>query len=152
MEPETVERDVLELLQPIAQSEDAVVELVRLRARGSQTSLQVIVDRGRGVDSLPLDQVADLSRLFSEALDSADPVGGSYDLEVSTPGAESELRELRHYKRNLGRKLRVKLKTGEKLEGTLAGVSPLSFQLDTPSGRREISFQEVRRARPRVTF
>lgn len=152
MDPEVVEQNVLGLLRPIARRSGAIVESVALRVRGGETSLEITVDRQDGTDPLPLDEVANLSRAFSDALDAADPVEGTYSLEVSTRGAESDLNELRHYHRNLGRQLRVRLKDGEKLEGLLAGVSSQTFRLDTPQGQREIPFEEVRRARPRVTF
>ncbi len=152
METEALERSVKDLLQPVADGAGAVVESVRLRKHGAQTSLEVIVDRLEGTESLPLDDLAELSRGFSDVLDDADPIADAYSLEVSTPGAERELKESRHYQRNLGRQLRVKLKDGQKFEGILAGVGPQSFQLDTASGQREIPFEEVRRAKPRVTF
>ncbi len=152
VEAEAVEAQVLALLQPLAVTADAVVESVRLVQRGEESVLEVTVDRAEGTASLPLDDVAELSRSFSEALDTADPLTGAYTLEVGTPGAESELKALRHYQRNLGRTIRVKTVDGEKLEGQLTAVGEDSFTLRLPDGEREITFDEVRKARPRVTF
>lgn len=58
--------------------------------------------------ALSLDDVADLSRAISDALDRDEPFGGAaYVLEVSSPGVGRALREPRHYRRNVGRLLKV---------------------------------------------
>jgi N utilization substance protein A len=58
--------------------------------------------------ALSLDDVADLSRAISDALDRDEPFGGAaYVLEVSSPGVGRALREPRHYRRNVGRLLNV---------------------------------------------
>ncbi len=152
MELAETESSIVALFSPLAAELDAQVEEVRLRERENELSLEVTVDSVDGTESLSLDQVAELSRVFSDALDQEDPVSGAYSLEVGTPGAESELKTLRHYQRNLGRTLRVKLRDGEKFEGTLTGVSATSFALATDQGSKEIEFSQVRKARPRVTF
>lgn len=152
IDPVDTEAHVKGILQPLARARGAELEGVDLRIRGADTSLEVTVDRRDGTEPLTLDEVAELSRVFSDALDASDPIESAYELQVSTPGAESELKEHRHYQRNVGRQLRVKLKEGEKLEGLLTRVGEDTFTLDTPAGSREVAFDAVRKARPRVTF
>ena len=47
--------------------------------------LKVVVDRPGGLD---LDALSDATRAVSRALDEADPIAGSYTLEVTSPGLE----------------------------------------------------------------
>ena len=152
VESEQIERAVEQVLGTLVEGTDVVVEQVRLRERGADTLLEVTVDRKTGIESLPLEEVAELSRSFSAKLDEVDPVPGQYQLEVGTPGAESELKTRRHFERNLGRVLRVRLRDGEKLEGELCGVGPDAFNIRVGETIREVAFTQVRKARPRVAF
>lgn len=146
------EDEIRGLLEPLADDAGVVIDSLRLLQRGGAETLEVVVDLPSGTESLPLDKVADLSREFSEVLDAADPLPSAYVLEVTTPGAESELKTLRHYRRNLGRSLRVKLRDGEKLSGELVGAEEGSFTIATDQGLREILYNDVRKARPQVGF
>ena len=60
------------------------VELYDLEHTGG--TLKVTVDRPDGID---IDTVADATRAVSRALDEADPIPGSYHLEVSSPGLDT---------------------------------------------------------------
>ena len=74
--------------------------------------VRVTVDREGGID---LDAVAEVTRAISRALDEADPIGGRYTLEVSSPGVERTLRTPEHYQRSLDAD--VKIKTTPAFEG-----------------------------------
>ena len=49
-----------------------------------------------------------MSRALSAALDVEDPLEGSYDLEVSSPGLDRPLRTPEHFQKYAGEKVRVK--------------------------------------------
>lgn len=149
---EEVNQHLLELLQGEVGAGDLVVESAQVSRRGAETVVLVIVDRAEGTDSAEADQVAEISRLISDVLDREPPVAGSYVLEVSTPGAESELKRLRHYQRNLGRTIKVKLKGGDRVEGTLTQADPEYFTVETASGSENIAYDDVRKARPVIQF
>lgn len=66
-----------------------------------------------GTEPLTLDDVAEVSRAVSEALDATDVLGAApYVLEVSSPGVGRRLREPRHFRRNVGRLLEVTTEAG----------------------------------------
>jgi ribosome maturation factor RimP len=72
--------------------------------------LRVVVDTPPGGDhGVSLDTIALITRLVSRELDHQDPVPGRYTLEVSSPGLERTLREPRHYQREIGKDVSVKL-------------------------------------------
>ena len=96
---------VLALLEPVVSAAGFDLEDLTVSAAGKRSIVRVLVDKDGGVT---LDDVADVSRLVSEALDVADEqdptlLGTSYVLEVSSPGVDRPLTEPRHWRRNVGR-------------------------------------------------
>lgn len=67
---------------------------------GRRDVVRVTVDQDGGVD---LDQIADISRQLSEALDAiVDSEDAPFVLEVSSPGVDRPLTEARHWRRAVG--------------------------------------------------
>ena len=59
--------------------------------------------------SVGLDELADISRDISAALDVADAIAPRYHLEVSSPGLDRPLRDARDFRRFMGRAAKVHL-------------------------------------------
>ena len=68
--------------------------------------LRVLLDKEGGVDILDCEAV---SRTLSDLLDEADPIEGSYTLEVGSAGAERALKRPSDFARFLGSPVLVKL-------------------------------------------
>jgi ribosome maturation factor RimP len=99
-------------------------------AAGRRSVVRVIVDRDGGVD---LDAVADVSRTVSAALDDSDVMGSApYVLEVSSPGVDRPLTEPRHWRRAVGRMVRVTVTDVGSLTGRVvdADDDKVSFDVD----------------------
>ncbi len=99
-----------------------VLEDVAVTPAGRRRVVKVLLDRDLAdVDTvteptapLSLDEVADATRLVSEALDASDVMGEQpYTLEVSSPGVGRPLTEPRHFRRNVGRLVTVDHDGGE---------------------------------------
>jgi ribosome maturation factor RimP len=84
-----------------------------------QASLRVLVNREGGID---IGTLTELSRAVSRALDEADPVGGKYTLEVSSPGLERPLRRPDHFRGALEDRITVKTVPGSEGERRITGV------------------------------
>src|SRR3982751_6230174 len=98
------------LLAPVVAEAGADLEQGEVTPAGRRRVLRVVVDRDGGID---LDGVADLSHAVSEALDSSDVMGGQpYVLEVTSPGTDRPLTEPRHWRRAVGRLVKVDLADG----------------------------------------
>src|SRR5947208_3774369 len=104
----------------------------------SDPTLQGMAERP---DTRQLD-IADcerISRRLSELLDLADPIDGSYRLEVSSPGIDRPLTRLKDYLDWAGYEARVTL--AEPLEGrkqysgTLGGLDGQTVRLTDKTGR-----------------
>ena len=68
--------------------------------------LRVYIDHPDGVN---IEQCEAVSRPLSDKLDEADPIEGSYVLEVSSAGADRPLRKPEHFEAYLGEEVEVKL-------------------------------------------
>ena len=84
------DRQLLDLIDPIAESLGLEVVRVRLMTGSKRQRLQVMAERPSDHDS-SVEQCAKLSRAVSEVCDAADPIAGEYMLEVSSPGIDRPL-------------------------------------------------------------
>ena len=114
--------------------------------------LRVVVEAPIGADGIDSDTLADVSRAVSKALDTADPIDGEYLLEVSTPGAERELTKVGHWKRQVGRLVRVKLRAGGYVSGRVIDAGETSATIDVDGEATTIDYSDMRKARSRVDF
>ncbi len=143
---EKVESQVEELLAPLAAAQNAVVEGVSLTGEGNNQVLTVTVDMERVGADLSSDQVAQLAREFSLALDKKDPIDGAYTLEVTSPGADRQLTNLRQYRRSVGKQVKVVLRNDDKVDGTISEVDLDGFKVETAHGERTVAFDDVKKA------
>jgi ribosome maturation factor RimP len=104
---------IREIAKRVADSSGLEVVDVELRGGGKSRMLRIIIDKSDGVTH---QDCADLSREVGTILDVEDAVpGGSYVLEVSSPGLDRKLVRPGDYERFTGS--RVKLTTREPDKG-----------------------------------
>ena len=114
----------------------------------------VIID---GDDGVSIDHCADLSREVSKALDDSNMVIDSYVLEVTTPGLDQPLKLQRQYKKNIGRKMRIKI-SDKVVEGKLVAVSDNGITVEQGDGKKiekavvELKFSEIDKSIVLVSF
>ncbi|MFY1669187.1 ribosome maturation factor RimP [Plantactinospora sp. WMMB334] len=97
------------VIEPVVTAAGYDLEDLSVSRAGRRYVVRVVVDGDGGVS---LDAVADVSRLLSKALDEAEETGGDlvageYQLEVSSPGVDRPLTQPRHWRRNVGRLVKV---------------------------------------------
>jgi ribosome maturation factor RimP len=115
-----------------------------------------MVDADNGIG---IDEFSEISRKLSGLLDESGLIDGKYSLEVSSPGIDQPLKSVRQYRKNVGRKLKIKSK-GEILEGTLESVSEnfVELALVIGTGKKketsivQIPFSEIEKAFVLVSF
>ena len=142
---------VLALLEPVVSGAGYDLEDLSVSAAGKRSVVRVLVDKDGGIT---LDDVADVSRLVSEALDAADEqdptlLGTSYVLEVSSPGVDRPLTEPRHWRRNVGRLVVASLRDGSTAEGRITAADDGGVTLDE---QRVLGWDDVARGAVQVEF
>jgi ribosome maturation factor RimP len=96
---------IADVIRPVIAAAGMDLESVRVTAAGRRRLLRVVVDSDRGVS---LDDAAAVSRELSAALDMVAVMGDfPYTLEVSSPGVDRPLTDPRHWRRAVGRLVRV---------------------------------------------
>jgi len=107
-------------------------------------------ERPQGVS---IDAISLLTRLLSREFDHAEPLPGRYTLEVTSPGLERSLRLPRHYAREVGKRVSVRLRAPvdgvRRVQGALLAAGERSFTVrdDETLADREIDYAQVDRAR-----
>jgi ribosome maturation factor RimP len=104
-----------------------------------------------GDDGVDLEAITAVTHAVSPIVDEASPVGGSYLLEVSSPGVERTLRRPEHYSSALGEEVSVKFHTGagpKRVRGVLRRFDGVSCVVETDDGvDEEIAISDVTQAR-----
>jgi ribosome maturation factor RimP len=121
------------------QDQEPEVELVALERPASER-LRLVIDRPGGVDIALCERVTGLLRDLLE----------SYSLEVSSPGPERPLTKPEHFRRYVGRRVRVRTReevAGHKsFTGRLTGADEESVSVDSGDGPVSIPLASVRRS------
>jgi ribosome maturation factor RimP len=118
---------------------DPQLELIALE-RPSAETLRLYIDHPDGVDLARCEQV---TKALRELLD-------SWSLEVSSPGADRPLTKPEHFRRFLGR--RVKVRTREQISGrrnftgTLTAADDQGVSLETDGDAYRIPLAGIRRS------
>ena len=117
--------------------------------------LRVLLDKEGGVDILDCESV---SRKLSDLLDEADPIEGSYTLEVGSAGAERSLKRPGDFAQFMGSPVLVKLYRNldgrKEFAGTLTAYDEATGDVTITIGTQEMTFakKDMALVRLRVEF
>jgi ribosome maturation factor RimP len=118
---------------------DPAIELIALEQPAGET-LRLYIDHPDGVDLALCERVTDHLRDLLE----------TWSLEVSSPGADRPLTKPEHFRRFMGRRVRVR--TREAIEGqrsftgTLTGADEGGVRIQANEGEVEIPLSRIRRS------
>jgi ribosome maturation factor RimP len=143
------------LLEPVVTGAGFELDALDVRSSGRRHTVRMVVDSDAGTD---LDDIARLSRAASDALDHNEHlVGGSYTLEVTSPGVDRPLTAPRHWRRARLRLVTVRPRPGSALGDAVfagrvgtAGEEAVTVLVE---GRlREVRYADVAHAAVEVEF
>lgn len=124
-----------------------------LNKLGKTAKASVIIDSDT---VLTIDDCTQLSRMINRWAEEKHILPDDYTLEVSSPGAESDLLFLRQYVKNIGRQLKVTKKDQTQVTGTLVQTSAEKIQLEIKQKKTsttvEIPFEEIKKANVQVAI
>ena len=99
------------LVEPIAGEIGLEVLEVELKGSPSRRLLRIFLDSSEPNRAVTLDDCTAISRRLGDVLDANSAVPGAYLLEVSSPGVNRPLRTAEHFRRFLGERVKVRLRT-----------------------------------------
>jgi ribosome maturation factor RimP len=128
-----IEQTVLKVIEPIAEQLGLKVVRVRLFGREKRKVLQVMAERIAD-HQMGIKDCTALSRAISAVIDVEDPIPGTYELEVSSPGLERPLTVLEDFERWSGHIAKLELdrliEGRRRFKGVLAGVEDGNIVID----------------------
>jgi ribosome maturation factor RimP len=149
------------LLEPIVRAAGLDLESVKIGSAGRRRLLRVVVDADGGVS---LDDIALVSREASIRLDDTGAMGEApYTLEVSSPGVDRPLTQRRHWRRAVGRLVRVPLAgpagtdpraeaQAPPVEGRVIAAGDNGIVLEVDGEHLEFGYAELGPGRVQVEF
>lgn len=129
-----------------------LVRIAFMGARGN--TLQIMAER-RDDTAMTVDDCAEISRSVSALLDVADPIEGTYTLEVSSPGLDRPLVRLDDYERFAGFEARIEtaapVEGRKRFRGRLLGRDGDRVRLVADTGEVALPFAAITRAKLIIT-
>ena len=137
-----IAQQVYDLALPVAQEQGVEIWDVEYVKEAGQWFLRVYIDKDGGIG---INDCEAFSRALDPILDEADPVESSYVFEVSSAGAERELKRPSDFEKFIGSNVEVKLYkavNGSKLfTGTLTGYA--DGAVTVTAGTEEHTFEKI---------
>ena len=130
----TIKERLEAMLNPMM--EEGRLFLVDIIFKPSKVSqkISILVDSDEGIT---IQECTSISRRLAKQLEELEVFTEPYTLEVSSPGLDQPLILLRQYQKNLGRNLKLTLKTGESVSGTLLDASEETIKLQLPEPKKK---------------
>jgi len=146
---------ILAIASPVA--EDMGYGIVRIRVQGGNRSVVQIMAERLSDGMMNVSDCAQLSRTLSSTFEVEDPIDGAYVLEVSSPGLDRPLTDLKHFEQYSGQLARLELdrfvEGRKRFRGILAGIDDdnVAIDLDKEEETALIPFAWISEAKLLIT-
>jgi len=99
-------------------------------------------------EGFTLDKCTEVTKILSPIFDVEPPVSGQYNLEISSPGIERNLKKPKHFKASIGELVKVKLINKDRIEGELVIATDEEIAiLDSDKKQIRIKYEDIDKAR-----
>ncbi len=109
MNPKEIVKKTYDLLEKYIESLGYEVVSIEFLKDRKGWVLRIYIDKDSGVT---IDDCVKVSELVSPILDVEDYINFSYSLEISSPGVNRPLRKVEHFKKVIGKEIKVTLEEG----------------------------------------
>jgi len=150
---------ILAIIQPVAK--DMGYNIVRVRVQGGKRSVVQIMAERLSDGLMNVNDCAQLSRALSSTFEVEDPIDSAYVLEVSSPGLDRPLTDLKHFEQYAGGLARLELdrfvEGRKRFRGVLAGIAKnengdnVAIDLDKEDETAMIPFAWISEAKLLIT-
>ena len=135
----TVQKNIKEQLLQFfndAVADDTNLFLVDFYKNPKKNEFIFLVD---GISPIDLGKLSGISRSISREIDEHIEEETPFTFQISTPGADKPLKDIRQFKKHIGRTLVIKTKTNQKLEGELLEVNQenSSFEIGVAGNKKK---------------
>ena len=130
------------LLNPMLDEDNIFLVDIIIKPSKVSQKITILLDSDEGIT---IQECTSISRRLAKQLEELEVFSEAYTLEVSSPGLDQPLILLRQYKKNLGRNLKVTLKTGEIVSGVLteADENTVTLQLPEPKKKSKVPVDKL---------
>jgi len=146
---------ILAIASPVAG--DMGYGIVRIRVQGGNRSVVQIMAERLSDGKMNVADCAQLSRALSSTFEVEDPIDGAYVLEVSSPGLDRPLTDMKHFEQYTGLLARLELdrfvEGRKRFRGILAGIDGdnVAIDLDKEDETALIPFAWISEAKLLIT-
>jgi ribosome maturation factor RimP len=141
------EQKLTELLRPAVDQTGKTLLGIEYISAGNNSILRLFIDHDNGID---VDDCAEVSRQVGAILDVEDPISSEYSLEVSSPGVDRPLFEIKHFETVIGETVNVKLSIPlngrRKFKGQLVAINNNNLIIEVDSIDYELPLGNVDKA------
>lgn len=144
MATSSIEKRIEKLLEKTITNLGYELYDVRYEKEGKNYYLRIIIDKPEGIDINDCEKV---NNEINEILDEADYIKDQYFLEVSSPGVERVLRKEKHFMKQLGKEISIKLfkpvNKQKELIGTLEEYNSNNILLKVENKSIKIDLKDI---------
>ncbi len=144
MEHEERSARIEQVVEPVLRGHGLTLVDMDWRPHGPRGVLRVAVDKPGGVGIGDCERA---SRELGDVLDVAGLIEGAYDLEVSSPGLDRQLRRERELRWAIGKRVVCWLVGGEEVRGRLVAVTLENLALEREGVRADLERANVTKVR-----
>jgi ribosome maturation factor RimP len=137
----SIKEQLEDLLAPLLEDKACFLVDISIKPSKASQKVTILIDSDEGVT---IDQCTSISRQLAKKLEELDLFSDAYTLEVSSPGLDQPLVLARQYAKNVGRNLKVTLKAGQIVQGTLveAAGENITLRLAPPKKKSKTPVDE----------
>lgn len=143
-----MQEQVQALLEPLVENLGYELVCLELQGSGQNSLLRLYIDAPQGIG---LEDCERVSREVSATMDVADPISGSYRLEVSSPGLDRPLAKPEHFRRFAGRQAKLQMRAPvegrRRFAGRLLGLEQNEIVIEVDGSSFRLPLEQVEKAR-----
>ena len=144
MQADERELRIEEVVLPVLRDRGLTLVDLEWREHRPRGVLRVYVDKPGGVG---IEDCQRASREMGDVLDASALIEEGYDLEVSSPGLDRQLRKDREFRWALGKQVQCWVAGGQEFRGRLVDVDAARLTLDHDGERVEVARDRVTKAK-----
>lgn len=130
----TVEQQISSWVEEWFPDQSYFLVKVEVKRSGSRSKVMILADTDEGIG---IDACSGISRFVGNKIEETNLISEAFTLEVSSPGIDYPLDQLRLYAKNIGRDLKVITTDGAEVKGKLLAATQETITLEKPAIKKK---------------